>query len=621
MKNTNTKNKGKISIFYILTFTFLILLSLMSFVILYVCKTGSFEALDVLSSKIMKRAVSISKRQTFNTLDQAVKITSLMGVLAPKDASMPDRQEDVSNILINALRNYPDVYTVYYGNENGEFFLVGKRHHINKQIGLAYFVKKISGEGQNRKVTETWYSLDGLLISSTILNLDEYDPRKRPWYIKGKEKGNAQWSDPYIFFITKLPGITYAVPIIEEGEFKGVIGSDLEIKALSGKLQNNSFTKNTVAFVVDSNNKVIGHSSYENLLEKHENKIPDVKSIRDYVLHNIFKNNPLNEKLLHINGQRYKYSYEKVHIDNLNLTVGLYTPEKDYQESMLMHLKHLYLFTFITIFVSILISTFISNSFSRPFRKLIKATKKVKVLDFDKHIDIKSGIIEVKEAENNFNQMLDSLLNYKNANDLFAENLKDAHLDTLYRLALAAEYKDSYTSEHLYRVSTICVMLAELLHFSQKEINLLKHASALHDVGKIGIPDTILMKKGKLTPDEYDIIKRHSDIGAKILQNPSSEIMEMAQVVAFCHHEKWDGTGYPKGLKGEDTPLEARIVSLADVLDALLSERSYKEAYSFDKTLRIITEEREKHFDPKLVDLFVENIDEFKSKILKDIKN
>ena len=136
------------------------------------------------------------------------------------------------------------------------------------------------------------------------------------------------------------------------------------------------------------------------------------------------------------------------------------------------------------------------------------------------------------------------------------------------------------------------------------------HASPLHDVGKLGIPDAILRKPGSLTPEEWVVMRQHSTLGGRILMNSSSELLRAGHSIALTHHEKWDGSGYPKGLRGEEIPLQGRICAIADVFDALTSERPYKKAFSNEKAFEILEEGKGKHFDPELIDKFVDSTDE-----------
>lgn len=187
--------------------------------------------------------------------------------------------------------------------------------------------------------------------------------------------------------------------------------------------------------------------------------------------------------------------------------------------------------------------------------------------------------------------------------------LQDAYLDTIQRLALAAEYKDEDTGDHIIRLSKYCAFLAAELGMNSREVFNIRYATPMHDIGKIGIPDKILLKAGKLTREEFDIMKTHTTIGAKILANSKSEILKMAQQIAISHHEKYDGTGYPQGLKGKDIPLPGRIVALTDTFDALSNKRPYKDPYPLDVTLDIIKKERGKQFDPDILDLFLKRLD------------
>ena len=190
-----------------------------------------------------------------------------------------------------------------------------------------------------------------------------------------------------------------------------------------------------------------------------------------------------------------------------------------------------------------------------------------------------------------------------------AEQLKQAHVDLVERLGRAAEYKDTDTGEHIARMSQYSKVLALALGMNEQHAELLRQAAPMHDVGKIGIPDSILLKPGKLTPDEFAHMKEHAAIGAKILANSPSPLLQLAHVLAIEHHEKWDGTGYPNGLKGEEISIEGRIVAIADVFDALTSKRPYKEPWSIEQTLEHMQQQAGKHFDPQLVDLFISKID------------
>ena len=185
-----------------------------------------------------------------------------------------------------------------------------------------------------------------------------------------------------------------------------------------------------------------------------------------------------------------------------------------------------------------------------------------------------------------------------------------AQLETIERLALAAEHRDKETSFHIKRVSRYSHMIAIKLGLSPEECELILNATPMHDVGKIGIPDAILLKAGKLSHSEFEIMKKHTEIGAIILSGSSSDLLRAGEIIARSHHERWDGSGYPLGLSGEDIPLWGRITALADVFDALTSKRPYKDAYSNEMAVQIMKEAGGVFFDPRLLDIFMDNLTE-----------
>jgi putative two-component system response regulator len=188
--------------------------------------------------------------------------------------------------------------------------------------------------------------------------------------------------------------------------------------------------------------------------------------------------------------------------------------------------------------------------------------------------------------------------------------LREAYLDTIHRLVLAAEYRDEGTGGHIARMNRYFALIAEKRGLPAEEVQRLLYAAPMHDVGKIGIPDSILLKPGKLTHEEFEVMKSHTIIGANILANSKAKILQGAQQIAISHHERWNGKGYPQGLSGDKIPMAGRIVGLIDVFDALASRRPYREPYPVEMALDIIKKERGQHFDPTVVDIFLENIDE-----------
>lgn len=188
--------------------------------------------------------------------------------------------------------------------------------------------------------------------------------------------------------------------------------------------------------------------------------------------------------------------------------------------------------------------------------------------------------------------------------------LKETRLQIVQRLGMAAEYKDNETGRHVLRMSHYSQIVALAAGFSQTYADDVLNASPMHDIGKIGVPDNVLKKAGKFTDDEWAIMRRHPEIGAEIIGHHASGLLRMAHLMALTHHEKWNGTGYPYQLAGEDIPIEGRIVAIADVFDALTSERPYKKAWTIDDAVAHLKAEAGQHFDPKLIPLFLDHLPE-----------
>ncbi|CAN7580945.1 response regulator [Pseudoduganella sp. LjRoot289] len=185
------------------------------------------------------------------------------------------------------------------------------------------------------------------------------------------------------------------------------------------------------------------------------------------------------------------------------------------------------------------------------------------------------------------------------------DELKETRLQIVQRLGLAAEYKDNETGLHVIRMSHYARVLGQAAGLGEAATEDLLHAAPMHDVGKIGIPDRILQKPGALDKDEWKIMQSHATIGADIIGEHGHGMLALARNIALTHHEKWDGSGYPQGLAGEDIPLEGRIVAIADVFDALTSARPYKAAWPVEDAVQYLRQQRGLHFDPELVDLFL----------------
>lgn len=215
------------------------------------------------------------------------------------------------------------------------------------------------------------------------------------------------------------------------------------------------------------------------------------------------------------------------------------------------------------------------------------------------------NILEIKMLHNNVkdqNRLLEKKVEER------TKELRSMQLELIQRLLRAAEFRDDSTGFHITRIGYYARALAKLAGLSDSDCEKILHASMMHDIGKIGVPDHILLKPGLLTSEEWEVMRLHTTRGAHILTDSKSDVIQLAEQIALTHHEKWDGTGYPNGLKGTEIPIASRITSICDVFDALLSERPYKKAWPLEDVVIYIQENKGKHFDPELTQLFLDYI-------------
>ena len=232
---------------------------------------------------------------------------------------------------------------------------------------------------------------------------------------------------------------------------------------------------------------------------------------------------------------------------------------------------------------------------TKPFNPMVVRAR------VETHLELKA----VRDALRDENARLESRVQARTAELQNALNrLLEGAVDTVLRLGLAAEYKDDQTGRHVLRMAHYAVAVARQLGWGAENLDRLFHAALMHDIGKLALPDSILQKSGPLTPEEWAVMKRHPLVGARILSGSDSDIIRLAEIVALTHHEKWDGSGYPRGLMGEEIPLVGRIVAICDVFDALTVVRPYKPAFPLEKAYSILRRNCGGHFDPAVVQAF-----------------
>jgi response regulator RpfG family c-di-GMP phosphodiesterase len=252
---------------------------------------------------------------------------------------------------------------------------------------------------------------------------------------------------------------------------------------------------------------------------------------------------------------------------------------------------------------SIIVSTLFAKMLKKDTNTIVENIENIKNGDYNVNIDIVRSD-ELGEISSAIETMSKDILSLN-------KEILNTQAEVLNIMGQIAETRSKETGNHVKRVAQYSEILALKYGLDPKEAKLLRQASPMHDIGKVGIPDSILNKPGRHTPEESIIMKTHAKLGYEILKSSNKEVLKASAIVAHEHHEKWDGSGYPRGLKGEDIHIYGRITAVADVFDALGSDRCYKKAWEDERIFNLFKEERGKHFDPKLVDLFFENLDEF----------
>jgi HD-GYP domain-containing protein (c-di-GMP phosphodiesterase class II) len=426
-----------------------------------------------------------------------------------------------------------------------------------------------------------------------------YDYTKWDWFRIPMETGKGSWGEPYYDEGGgNILMVTYSAPIFRNNRKIGVATVDISLNNLVHKVQSLRVDMGGYAILVSSKGYIIAHPDKEFLLKKIS---PD--NAKD------FQNRLLKElsALMTINGIRSSTKIDPftgkaswiitTPIKSTQWTLGIIYP---YNEILRSIYNLQYVLGIISLIIAVLMVIFIlwiSSSTTSPILDLVRQTGHYAAGDFKGRLDETRGPKEIQKLSNAFNVMGGAI-------EQKIQELRDTQKEIVFHLGRAAEYRDNDTGMHIKRMSHYCALLGKAYGLNDEECDLFCLASSMHDIGKIGIVDAILLKKGKLEPDEWKTMQTHVQIGEEILSGGNSKLIQTAQIIAFTHHEHWDGSGYPRGMKGEEIPIVGRITCLCDVFDSLTSERPYKKAWTVEEALNEIEINSGKIFDPYLVELF-----------------
>ncbi len=428
----------------------------------------------------------------------------------------------------------------------------------------------------------------------------EYNYLDKDWYRTAAEKGIPVWSEPYL---DKGGGnalmATYSVPIYQNNEFIGVATVDLSLDRMTDNISNVKPSKTGYIFIVSKKGQFIS--------------FPDKKQIMNENILDL--NRELGEKMIAgrigfmktfdpLKKEKSWITYYP--IKNADYSIAMVYPEKEVLENVFVLQNVTLILASAGLIALLFILIFVSRSVTSPISDLVNDAQKVAQGDLDHPISIESQTIEVETLKNSLNSMITSLRKYIDNLNLANAEKERLFISSIKALANAIEARDSYTRGHSERVTKYSVKIAEKMGVDKEEIEKIRYAAVLHDIGKIKIREEILNKPGKLTDEEFNILKQHPTHGAKMLK-PVEEFNEILPYL-YHHHERFDGRGYPKGLTGVNIPLASRIMAVADTFDAMTSNRPYRRAMPVTKAVTELENNSGTQFDPDVVTVFLDII-------------
>jgi HD-GYP domain-containing protein (c-di-GMP phosphodiesterase class II) len=430
---------------------------------------------------------------------------------------------------------------------------------------------------------------------------------KEPWFTHAAKmnSGETTWSDLYIDPITKVKMVTVSTPIYKEDVLFGVATIDVAIDHVAPIIKKIAQKIQGYIFLSDASNQLIT-ASHKGIADNYKNI---ATTIKDHTLdvalqsYNLSYNTFLIEKDLFLHVKSYGIVYK---IPKLNWHIGLII---SYDRAFKTAHELLFNINAITVILTLLIAILgyliLRKIIINPIRDISRQ------LHINKNFNIKDLKPITTNQKGEIGELVTTLNERTSMLKALQKEIEDTQKEVVFTMGAVGESRSKETGNHVKRVAEYSKILALHYGLDEKEAEMLKQASPMHDIGKVAIPDAILNKPGPFNQEERRIMNTHAQLGYEMLKMSNRPLLKMAATVAHEHHEKYNGTGYPQGLSGENIHIYGRITALADVFDALGSDRVYKKAWDDEKIFQLFKEERGEHFDPKLIDIFFEHLDEF----------
>lgn len=565
------------------------------------------QIMDTVASEAIDRSVAF--------LEPAQLAAALTQKLANHNVVGQQDTEAMERYFFEQLSLYPQFAGIYYGSTDGEFVYVKRDDEFSKN---GFKTKIIAVNDGERTVNLKWRNTEYKELEASVDPSDSYDPRIRPWYKKAVMENSLVWTEPYIFYTSQNPGITISSPVQStqrNSSISGVIGVDIEISQISSFLASLKIGEKGAALIIDNKGQVLAHPRASIIKRKSEKQLTftRITEIDDPIARAAFRSLKLplsntyqmdfkRQTRFNYNDQYYQAAFTPFQQHHWPWIIAIYVPEEDYLGVFHKNQQLNIVLALLIALIASLFGLYLARSLSKPISQLGTNSRAIMQGEWASTQEIKTQYLEIQQTGEAFTAMMHRLQKQQEENDELNKTLQENSLATIFRLSQAAEYKNPIPSNHLSQMARLAAIIASTLGQDKKYCETLLHAAPMHDIGNLGIPDHILMKPGKLDMQEWEIIKTHPKIGAEILKNPETEMLSMARRIILSHHEKWNGYGYPKGLAGNDIPLEGRICALADAFDTMASERVYKPAYELDTVFKEVRSGRGNHFDPKCVD-------------------